>query len=358
MKKKMVQRGIAILTLICMVGGMTGCGCSKNIEEPKNPTTALQTTAAETADSHQGEKISYLTGEYVPEKQAQSRPIAVMINNIENAIPQSGISSAQIIYEAPVEGAITRMMAVFDRYENLKRIGSIRSCRLYYPKFANEWNAIYVHFGQSKYALDFLRSGAVDTVSSLNHEASFYRESGKVAPHNLYATGSALQSGIKAMEYKTKYDKKYSGHMQFAKPGETVTLAKGRAAGKVEIGYQINRPWFEYNAKGGQYYRFQYGGKHIDDLNNKQLHCSNIVIQCVNATLYPDGKSLNMTLTGSGSGWFITKGKAQKITWKKDSDLGQTKYLNQDGEEITLNTGKTWFCIVQNEYADNITFSK
>ena len=65
-----------------------------------------------------------------------------------------------------------------------------------------------------------------------------------------------------------------------------------------------------------------------------------------------------MTLTGSGSGWFVTRGKAQKITWKKDSDLGQTKYYNQSGKEITLNTGKTWFCIVQNEYADNVKFSK
>ena len=240
MRKKVLQRGIAIVTLICMAGGLTGCGCSREVKKTETQETTTAAVQEETSDSHQGQKISYLTGEYVPKKQAQKRPIAVMINNIINAVPQSGISNAQIIYEAPVEGAITRMMAVFDDYEKLKRIGSIRSCRLYYPKFANEWNAIYVHFGQSKYALDFLKSGAVDTVSSLNHEASFYRESGKVAPHNLYATGAALESGIKAMKYKTEYDKKYEGHMQFAKPGETITLEKGRVANKVELGLIIH----------------------------------------------------------------------------------------------------------------------
>ena len=101
-------------------------------------------------------------------------------------------------------------------------------------------------------------------------------------------------------------------------------LQSTKQANKVKLGYPVNKPWFEYNQKDGQYYRFQYGKKHIDDQNNKQLHCSNIIIQFVNATLYPDGKSLDMTLTGSGNGWFITNGKAEKITWKKDQKKGRT----------------------------------
>ena len=68
-----------------------------------------------------------------------------------------------------------------------------------------------------------------------------------------------------------------------------------------------------------------------------------------------DNKSLNITLNGSGKGWFITNGKAEKITWKKDKQMsGQTKYFDETGKEIVLNTGKTWVQIVQNEYADNV----
>ena len=137
--------------------------------------------------------------------------------------------------------------------------------------------------------------------------------------------------------------------------GEKVDLDSKTTAEKVEVGYAINKPWYEYNSTDGRYYRYQYGDKHIDDQNNKQLYCSNIIIQFVNSTLYDDNKSLNITLSGTGEGWFITNGKAEKITWKKDNQLsGQTKYYDKSGKEIVLNTGKTWIQIVQNEYADNV----
>lgn len=364
MKKFLTKKNIiiAVSSVVVLAAAIAGVIVFAQKEDKPEPTTeAVLTTAEPTTVEPTTEKPktrSYLTGEYVSKKQAEKRPVAVMINNIVNAIPQSGISNAEVIYEAPVEGSITRMMAIFDDYEDLSRIGSIRSCRIYYPKFANQWDAIYVHFGQSKYALDFLRSGKMDTLSALNHEASFYRESGKVAPHNLYAKGEKIASGIKALKYKTTHDSDYNGYLQFADPEDKISLKGGKTANKVELGYRINHPWFEFNESDGQYYRYQYGGKHIDDLNNEQLHCSNIIIQFVDATLFPDGKSLNMTLTGSGKGYFITNGKAEKITWKKDSDMGQTKYFDKNGDEITLNTGKSWVCVVQNEYASDVKISK
>ena len=99
---------------------------------------------------------SYLTGEYVDEAIGRRRPVAVMLNNIQAAIPQAGISNAGVIYEAPVEGGITRLMAVMEDYDNLEKIGSMRSCRDYYIFYAAGFNAIYVHYGQSAYALPIL----------------------------------------------------------------------------------------------------------------------------------------------------------------------------------------------------------
>ena len=89
-----------------------------------------------------------------------------MYNNIINAIPHSGLYNADVCYEAPVEGSITRIMGIFENYSKLKKMGSVRSCRIYYCAFANEWDAIYSHFGQSKYALDYLKSGSIDKVGS------------------------------------------------------------------------------------------------------------------------------------------------------------------------------------------------
>jgi hypothetical protein len=359
-KKIIIGTAVAVVIIAIAVACVLIFGSAKkekneNTTEPEETTTVVETT---TEDPNQGKTLSYLTGEYVSNKRASRRPVAVMYNNIINAIPHSGLSYADVIYEAPVEGSITRLMGIFDNYDKLKKIGSVRSSRIYYCYFALEWDAIYCHYGQSKYALSFLKSDSIDNISSYNAGNYFYRTSDRVAPHNCFTSGEEINAAIKKLGYKKKYDKDYQGHFNFAEYGSTLELESSKKAQKVEIGYPINQPWFEYNAQDGQYYRYQYGDKHIDDQNNKQLHCSNIIIQFVNSTIYPDNKSLDITLTGEGSGWYITKGKAEKITWKKAKKEGQTKYYDKSGAEITLNTGKTWICMVQSEYSDDVKISK
>lgn len=100
-----------------------------------------------------------------------------MISNIKDALPQYGTKAADVIYECPVEGGITRMMAIYQDYSGLERIGSVRSCRLYFPKIANEFEAIYVHFGQSDFALPYLDGGKIDNLNGIKSEGStvFYR---------------------------------------------------------------------------------------------------------------------------------------------------------------------------------------
>lgn len=356
-KKKLLLIGaaVAVVAIIAVVCVLILGGEEKVEEKPQETTTAVETT---TEDPNAGKVKSFLTGEYVSQKRAEKRPVAVMYNNIINAIPHSGLSNAEVVYEAPVEGSITRLMGIFDNYDKLEKMGSIRSSRIYYCYFALEWDAFYCHFGQSKYALDFLKSGEIDTVNSLTAGNNFYRTSDRVAPHNCFISGEKINEAIESLEYRKKYEDSYTGKFQFTEPDTTVELTSDKVAIKVELGYPINQPWFEYNSEDGQYYRYQYEDKHIDDQNNEQLHCSNIIVQFVDSSIYPDGKSLDITLTGTGSGWYITRGKAQKVTWKKEEKQGQTKYYDKDGNEITLNTGKTWICVVQNEYSDDVKFSK
>lgn len=361
-KKKKIIIGVvvAVVAVAAIVCILVFGGINNNNDNPETtiPPTTEAVTESETVDEHAGQAKSYLTGEYISAKQANKRPVAVMYNNIINAIPHSGLSNADVIYEAPVEGSITRLMGIFDDYSKLKKIGSVRSSRIYYCYFALEWDAMYCHFGQSKYALDFLKSDNIDNISAFNAENSYYRTSDRVAPHNCFTSGEGIKEAISTLGYKEKYDKEYTGHFNFAEDDKKVELSSDKKANKVQLGYPINQPWFEYNTEDGQYYRYQYGDKHIDDQNKEQLHCSNIIIQCVKSTYFPDNKSLDITLTGTGEGWFITNGKSEKITWKKDKQLGQTKYFDKDGKEITLNTGKTWICIVQNEYSDDVKIEK
>lgn len=167
-----IAGAVALIAIVAVCIFAFGSGKEKKITENKETTTVAETTTVpETTAQPKG--ISMLTGEHISEKLAEKRPVAVMYNNIINAIPHSGIDNAGIVYEAPVEGSITRLMALFENYGKLKKIGSVRSCRLYYCYFALEWDAIYCHFGQSKYALDFLKSDAIDNVGSFNAESGF-----------------------------------------------------------------------------------------------------------------------------------------------------------------------------------------
>ena len=124
------------------------------------------TVMAQEADSSDTVK-SYLTGEDVPASIGRRRPVAVMLGNDRNGAPQSGLTNAGVIYEAPVEGQITRLMGIFEDYDNLEKIGSVRSCRDYYIFYANEFNAIYTHYGQAAYALPYLEQHAIDNLNGL-----------------------------------------------------------------------------------------------------------------------------------------------------------------------------------------------
>ena len=130
-------------------------------------------------------------------KSGRRRPAAIMINNIEASLPQWGISHAGIIYEAPVEGGITRMMAIFEDYDSLERIGSVRSCRDYFINYAMGYEAIYVHYGQSVYAEPYLAMDEVNNLSGLSGygDQIFYRTTDRKPPHNAYISGGGHSGG-------------------------------------------------------------------------------------------------------------------------------------------------------------------
>ena len=149
---------------------------------------------------------SYLTGENVPESIGRRRPVAVMMGNNSVGAPQSGIGHAGVVYEAPVEGNITRLMGILEDYDELERIGSVRSCRDYYLFYANEFNAIYAHYGQAAYALPYLEQHVIDNLNGIQiGKLAFFRTTDRKAPHNAYTDASHLQAGIDAMGYSQEY---------------------------------------------------------------------------------------------------------------------------------------------------------
>lgn len=354
----MRRRKIKRCFLLVLISTMPLFGCQNKDNQPIEQTTQSNTTATtqvSLADSHIGQLQSPLTGRWVKEEIAMQRPIAIMINNIKQAQPQSGIAKADIVYECLVEGGITRLMAIIQNYKGIEKLGSVRSARHYYVQIAEEYDAIFAHYGQTKYAVAEIEKRGVDTLSGLSSigDQIYYRDSSRVAPHNAYINGEGIEKGIELHSYETKRSSQKQ-KFQFYK---TTTTLKGEQASKVVLGYSnYTSPYFVYDEKRGVYDRFQYGEPQIDDLTGKQLAYQNVIVQFVDERDIDKNGYQTMDLTSSGTGYYMTKGSYIPITWEKKSDNGITKYYNEKGLEIRLNTGKTWISVFPNDRRQGVTF--
>ncbi len=356
------------IVMAVLLFGLFLAGCGKKYEEASVTTAAVpgeteaepsrQEVVLETegkkeseAETEPEERVevdgkiqSYLTGEMVDVKQGNRRPLAVMMSNDKASLPQYGINRAAVVYEAPVEGDMNRYMALIEDYDDLERIGSVRSCRTYYTYFAREFDAVYAHFGQSTFAEPYLKN--VDNINGIDGIGStaFYRSSDKKAPHNAYTSGSRIAKAMETLKYRTEYDESYDGHFKFARGSEQI-IPDGEDAYKVVPGaYAINKPWFEYQESDGLYHRFQYGDVHKG--NEGAIAVKNVIFQYVEWGHYATTQYLNINVHTGHEGRYFTNGKYQKITWDKDGEFGVTRYYDMDGNEITLNKGKTWICII------------
>ena len=362
-KSKRLLVGFAAFLMMAM---LSGCGnkyeevvvttpaveseaATEAVEETKSIVLATEpveeTTEAEEPEERvevDGKIRSYLTGEMVDVEKADRRPLAIMMSNDKEALPQYGINRAGVVYEAPVEGTMNRYMAIIEDYDDLDRIGSVRSCRTYYTYFAREFDAIYAHFGQSTFAEPYLKN--VDNINGTEGVGgnAYYRSKDKKAPHNAYASASKIKNTIEKLKYRTEYSDSYDGHFKFANGSKQVEL-DGQDANKVVIGYNYNNPWFEYNEDDGLYYRYQYDAPHKG--SEGQIAVKNIIIQYAEWGYYATTQYLNINVHTGREGYYITNGKAIPITWKKDGEFGVTHYYDLEGNEITLNKGKTWICV-------------
>ena len=367
----MIKRMIVTGSLMVLVAVLV-VGCSKKTKnEEKQPavntiTAESSTLAEETAtdvteaDTHEGEAKSLLTGKWINEDTAKKRPLAVMLGNTQSALPQYGIGQADVLYECPVEGGLTRLMAIFQDYSKLDKLGSVRSCRLYYAYFAMEFDAIYCHYGQASYALDFLNSGKISDLNGLDGKIDslvFYRDSSRQAPHNAFTTTDGIKAGIAYKGFDTEYEDGYEGHYQFAEDDDFIQL-DGDPAAVMCPGYSVNHPWFQYNKKKKKYYRFQYNEKHVDGANNKQLSFTNVIFQNADETVLDAKGYLEFETTGSGTGEYFTGGKMINITWKKKDIYSPAVYYDGNGNELTINQGKTCVCVIANQSLNQVSVYK
>ena len=116
--------------------------------------------------------------------------------------------------------------------------------------------------------------------------------------------------------------------------------------------YPSTRCYFDYNAADGLYYRSQHlkgssDGPHTDAVTGEQLSFKNILVQYMKYEDLGEGYLAFQVHDSQQKGWYFTNGKGIPVTWEKNSDFGATRYYDESGQEITLNTGKTMVMIVK-----------
>lgn len=353
-----------MLLMTGLVAGMLiGCGqvqsqepATQETTEKEDATTKELQTESEVVERQynaDGKVKSFLTGKYVDKEVGLRRPVGVMISNIEAAQPMSGVGMADVIFEAPVEGDITRFLALFENYDALDKIGSCRSCRDYFLYWALEFDAVYCHFGQSSYAVEPLSRDYVDNLSGLAAIGStvYYRTDDRKSPHNAYCSAKGITEGIKKMNYRTHYRDTYGGKFCFAKDGETSSLEENRGT-HIEPGYPINKPWFDYNPEDKLYYRFQYGKPQIDVETGEQLAFTNVILQYADWEKRDENGYLAFDCHSEGYAIIFTNGTLQEAHWMREGDqeTGCIKYYDIGlTHEIPLNQGKTFVCVVKDK---------
>lgn len=280
-----------------------------------------------------------------------NRPVAVTINNLYSALPQSGIQDADVIYESLVEGGITRLVAVYKDPRSIKTIGPVRSARRVFLDFATDSDAIYVHYGQD-WSLDnkYSKIG----VANLNGQTwldgiMFWRDPKRVAPHNAFTNGEKIYAGIEAAGYRGEAKENQVIMYDFLEEGQSFEGTEQATKLTIPYSYYIE-PQFVYDQELGTYKRYHFNEEHIDALTGNILQVKNVIVQYTSVRARPgdtEGR-LDIDMIGSGKGYYMSEGKYIPITWSKKSQLETTQYFDANGEKLKINKGNTFICIVPN----------
>lgn len=279
-------------------------------------------------------------------ERVRQRALAVVIDNTDQARPQSGLEQAEVVIEMPVEGGQTRLLAIISG-EGQEQLGPIRSARSYFVDLALEYKAIIVHAGGSTDALEMLEEKKVSNLDEIyggsQVAAAFWRVTERPKPHNLYSSSDSLRRIAKSA---TKYDLA-TPPPQREVVGEGDEIS-GEAVSDITIFYPNRTSLVRYmfNKQAHLFERFMEEKPHMT-VGGQQLTAANVIIQFV-PFQYIDGDGhLRLIMHGSGKAMIFRDGKVINGLWKKTPG-GFTKYTDAKGNVIPLVQGPTWIQVVPN----------
>lgn len=361
-----MKRIFVIVFAVCLLL-VYGCAAEPVQDTPETTTevaTEAPTTEAptEAPTEPQTQYTHPMTGEAL-DAPYTGRPTAVVLGNTKKALPQHGIGDAVMVYEAVVEGATTRFLAVFDDVSTVKNIGPVRSLRTFFTSVTTSYGGVAIHCGGSEKGLKGYHdiNNMLDEWVHIDQRFNgkyFYRDADRKAQgyayeHRLFTTGELLTKGLEAKKYNTVTEGGVSYGLQFA---ETPAL-NGEAANKLTVKFKGGKlTVLTLNEKG--LYEASQNKKDIVDGNTKEvISFRNVLVLQAKHKVERDKNYPRSfyTLTGEGEGYFACDGKIVSIKWSRKTVNDPFSYTLTDGTPITLGVGKTYTAIIADSDSAGVT---
>lgn len=330
----------------------SGCGGTNPAGDSPSSSGAAEPTASSGGEAS-GSGVNPLTGQPIEAFRVADRPVAVMLNNLKAALPQYGVSRADIIYEVAAEGGITRMVALYQNAGDVPRIGSVRSTRPYYLDIVMGHDAVLIHAGGSEAAYDRIKSEgitALDAVRGNKEQGLFWRDQERIRTagyeHSVFTSGEKISSLLPTYGIRLRHEDDFEYRMKFAGDG---TPSGGRDAKKITVVYSSYKTGiFEYDDKTGLYEISEYGKPYVDGETGKQVGVVNVLILRTDINQIPGDTAgrLEARMTGEGEGLFACGGKITEIRWSKASETDPFHYALKNGTELTLGRGTSYVNII------------
>lgn len=292
--------------------------------------------------------ICPLTGVRAPGGHVPRRPaLAVKVENLPEARPQWGLDKADIVFEEPVEGGITRFIAVFQCH-NAPRIEPVRSARLVDPQILEPLGHIlFGYSGGIQPAVNEIdsRRSLLGDVGAYDAGNAYWRDPDRYEPHNLVTSTAALYSAAAALHYREK------GPTPIFSYGRPVK--GGTPAGIVNIDFELDVTTWTWRPRAGVYYRSYSDTGPALQGDGVQISASNVVVMFVHLrpTPWPEDATgtleNELTLKGTGPAWVFRDGRQYYGFWRRPKlDDPTVFYEKKNGFKVRLSPGNTWVELV------------
>jgi hypothetical protein len=276
------------------------------------------------------------------------------VENLPQARPQFGLSTADVVYEEPVEGGITRFIVIYQCHD-ASRIEPVRSGRLIDPDIVRQYGAhpLFAYAGAIGPVVTKVDSSSLVDVGIYRAPLSAYwRDADRYAPHNLVSDTAALYA---------------AGDAQHAPPTppppvfEYGTLPAHSGAASVSINYLFSDLTWTWRARPAEWVRSYAGAGLANRGEGGDITATNVVVMKV--VMYPspyveDATGIHeneLALTGSGPAMVFRNGAVVTGTWVRPSLNDDTRFINAAGHSIPLQPGVTWVELVPTTVSVTVT---